>query len=85
MRAGMAPTSMADALEAIEELAGFVADVDAAELPTQVLGEGLAGMERIDAVLAVARGVLLAAFDAKDGHLADGQRSMRAWEVNELG
>ncbi|HTX29446.1 MAG TPA: DUF222 domain-containing protein, partial [Streptosporangiaceae bacterium] len=79
MCAGTAPASMAEALETIAELAGFVADVDAAELPAPVLGDGLAEMERIDAVLAAARGVLLAAFDAKDGHLADGHRTLRAW------
>ena len=33
---------------------------------------------------AAARGRLLAAFDAKDGHLADGQRNTRAWLVHRL-
>jgi hypothetical protein len=80
-----APASPAEALEMIEELAGFVADAEAVELPTEVLGAGLAEMERIDAVLAVARGLYVAAFDAKDGHLADGQRTTRTWVVHMLG
>ncbi len=84
MCTGTGPASMADALEAMESLAGFVADLDAAELPTAALGEGLADMERIDAVLAAARSRLLAAFDAKDGHLADGQKTLRTWLVHVL-
>ncbi len=39
-------------------------------------------MEQADAVWAVAWARLLAAFDAKDGHQADGQRSLRAWLVH---
>ncbi len=85
MGTGTAPASMAEALDTIEDLAGFVADLAAADLPAAELGEGLQGMERIDAVLAAARSGLLAAFDAKDGHLADGQRTLRAWAVNVLG
>jgi hypothetical protein len=37
----MAPAGMAEALEAIEELAGFVADVAAAQLPTAVQAESV--------------------------------------------
>ncbi len=85
MGTGTASPSAAEALEMIEGLAGILADTDAAELPAAALGDGLAGMERIDAVLAAARSGLLAAFDAKDGHLADGQRTLRAWAVNVLG
>jgi hypothetical protein len=84
MCTGTAPASMAEALGKIEALAGFVADLDAAQLPAAVLAEGLTEMERIDAVLAVARGQLVAAFDAKDGHLADGQRTTRTWFVHVL-
>jgi hypothetical protein len=84
MYAGMVPASMAEALEAIEELAGFVADIDAADLPAVVLGESLAKMVRIDAVLAAAHGEILLAFDTKDGHLADGQRTLRTWAVHVM-
>jgi hypothetical protein len=84
MSTGTAPPSPAEVLETMEALAGLLADMDAAELSAAVLGDCLAGMERVDAVLAVARGQVLAAFDAKDGHLADGQRTLRAWAVNVL-
>jgi hypothetical protein len=39
-------------------------------------------MEQADAVWAVAWARYLAAFDAKDGHQADGQRSLRTWLVH---
>ncbi len=84
MSTGTAPPSPAEALETIEALAGLLADLDAAELPAVVLAENLAGMERIDAVLAAARSQHLAAFDAKDGPVADGQRTLRGWAVHVL-
>jgi hypothetical protein len=68
----------------LETVAGFLAGLDAASMPAGAAAECLRGMERADAVLAAARAVLLAAFDAKDGHLADGQRTTRAWLVHSL-
>ena len=85
MCTGTVPANIDEALRALESAAGYLADLDAAQLPAAALAGCLRGLERVDAELAVARGRQLAAFDAKDGHLADGQRSMRAWEVNELG
>jgi hypothetical protein len=41
-------------------------------------------MERNDAIEAAVRGRLLEVFDSQDGHLADGQRSTRAWLVHSL-
>jgi hypothetical protein len=84
MCAGMDPPSVSEALAAMETLAGFLADADAAALPTEVLAQGLQGMERVDGVLAAARGQFAAAFDAKDGHLADGQKTAGAWFVHVL-
>ncbi|HTX28510.1 MAG TPA: DUF222 domain-containing protein [Streptosporangiaceae bacterium] len=55
-----------------------------ADLPAAVLGELLVEMERLDSVLAAAHGEMLLAFDAKDGHLADGQRTLRAWAVHVM-
>jgi hypothetical protein len=52
-------------------------------MPAEAVAEMLREMERADAVQAAARGRLLAAFDAKDGHLADGQRTTRAWLVHK--
>jgi Domain of unknown function (DUF222) len=76
--------SAAEALGMLETAAGLLAGLAAAEMPAEAVAELLRGMERADAVQAAARGLLLAAFDAKDGHLADGQRSTRAWLVHSL-
>ncbi|HTX29359.1 MAG TPA: DUF222 domain-containing protein [Streptosporangiaceae bacterium] len=83
MSAGTVPAS--EALELLEYAAGLVADLDAAEMPAETLGECVQGVEGVEAVLAAAIGRLLAAYDAKDGHLADGQRTLRAWLVNTMG
>jgi hypothetical protein len=76
------PASGADAVEKLQTLVGYLADLDAASLPAAALAELLLGMEHADAVWAVARARMLAAYDAQDGHLADGQRSVGAWLVH---
>jgi hypothetical protein len=76
------PASAAEALEMWQVSAGYLADLDAASLPAAALAACIAGMEQADAVGTVARARLLAAFDAQDGHLADGQRSLGAWLVH---
>src|SRR5579862_8142848 len=76
------PPSAAETLEKLQTLIGHLADMDAASLPAAALGELLQGLEQADAVWAVVWARYLAAFDAKDGHLADGQRSLPAWLVH---
>jgi hypothetical protein len=68
----------------LETAAALLAGLVAAEMPGEAVAEVLRRMERADAVQAAARGQLLAAFDAKNGHLADGQRTTRAWLVHSL-
>jgi Domain of unknown function (DUF222) len=82
MCTAMAPASAAEALGMLESAIGFLADADAAQMPAESVAQYLRALERADAVGAVARGRLLAAFDAKDGHLADGQRTSRTWLVH---
>ena len=84
MCTGTAPASAAEALQMMETGAEYLADLDAAEMPAAALAEDLARMERVDAVVAVARGRHLAAFDAKDGHLADGHRTAGSWLFHRL-
>jgi hypothetical protein len=62
--------------------AGFLAAADAAGLPAEVLAEGLRELECADATGAAVRGRFLEAFDAADGHVADGQRTARVWLVH---
>ena len=66
----------------LRSAAGFLADGSAADLPAEALAQGLRELECADAAAAAARGVLLEAFDAQDGHLADGQRTTRTWLVH---
>ncbi|HLN71456.1 MAG TPA: hypothetical protein VK280_29830 [Streptosporangiaceae bacterium] len=76
------PASAGEALGMLEAALGFLADMDAAGMPTQAAAECLQGLERADAIEAAARGQLLAAFDAQDGSVADGQRTARTWLVH---
>src|SRR5215470_17331389 len=78
------PASAGEALGLMEALAGVVAGADAAEMPAGELADHLAAAERVSGVLAAAQGTLLAAFDHKDGHLEDGQKTPQAWIVNVL-
>ena len=78
----MVPANAGEALGMLESAAGFLAGLNAADMPAEAIAECLRGMERADAVQAAARGQFLAAFDAKDGHQGDGQRTTRAWLVH---
>ena len=85
------PATAAEALGMLESALGaqesalrFLAAQDAAGLPAQAAADGLRALERHDAIEAAVRARLLAVFDAQDGHLADGQRSTRAWLVHSL-
>ena len=82
MCTAMVPADMGEAFVMLESLMGFLADADPADLPVPVMAEGLRALEQADAVEAVARARLLAAFSAQDGAVGDGQRSTRAWLVN---
>jgi hypothetical protein len=76
------PASMGEALDRLESSVGYLADLDAAQLPVEALATCVRRMVQADAVTAVAWARMLAAYDAKDGHLADGQRSLGAWLVH---
>ena len=78
------PASAAEALEMLESAMEFLADADAADMTAEALADCLRGLERADAIEAAARGRFLEAFDAKDGHLADGRRNSRTWLVHCL-
>ena len=80
----MVPANAGEALEMLECAARFLAGLDAADIPAEAITEYLRRMEQADAVQAAARGEFLATFDAKDGHLGDGQRTTRAWLVHSL-
>ena len=78
----MVPASAQEALRMLQCAAGFLADLDAAQMPAEAISECLRGLEQADAVQTAARGQLLAGFDAKGGPLGDGQRTSRTWLVH---
>ncbi len=82
MGAMAVPASMSDALDMYESSVGYLADLDAASLPAEALATCARRMARVDAATTVAWARVLAAVDAKDGHLAEGQRSLRTWLVH---
>jgi len=76
------PESMAEALAGVESRLRFLAGQDMAGMPAEALGELLLALERADAIGAAVRGSAMAAFDAQDGSVSYGQRTMRAWDVH---
>ncbi len=82
MSAVTVPGNAGEALGMLESAMGFLAGLDAADMPAEAVAECLRGLERADAVGAAARGGFLAAFDTQDGHLGDGQRTTRTWLVH---
>ena len=76
------PSSGSEALAKLQSLAGYLADLDAASMPAEELGRYIRELIQADAVLTAALAPMLAAYDAKDGHLADGQRSLGTWLVH---
>jgi len=78
------PSSVSEALAMLKSSVGYLADVDATELPVAALTECVRGLVQADSVGIAALAPLLAALDANDAHLADGQRTLRAWLVNVL-
>jgi hypothetical protein len=82
MSIAAAPASAAEAIERLLSSAGYLADLDAASMPAEALGQCIRELVQADAVLTAALAPMLAAYDTKDGHLADGQRSLGAWLVH---
>jgi Domain of unknown function (DUF222) len=78
----MTPANMNEAFTMLQSAVSFMAAADAADLPAPVLAEGLHTLEQADATGAAARGRFLEAFDARDVHVADGQRTARTWLVH---
>ena len=76
------PSSADDALDQLESLMGFLAGLDLVDLPGEKAARHLRALERTDAIEAALRARLLQVFDARDAHLADGQRTTRTWLIH---
>src|SRR5579871_2695890 len=79
------PATGAEALAMLESSIRFLAAEDVSGLPAEAAAERLLALERHDAVEAAVRGRLLVVFDAQEGPVADGQRSVRSWLIHTTG
>jgi hypothetical protein len=82
MDAVRVPAGSPDELDLLESVMGSLAGTDPADLAETEVARRLRVLERVDAIGAAVRGGLLTAFDARDGHVADGQRTTRTWLVH---
>jgi Domain of unknown function (DUF222) len=76
------PPSAGEALRLLPSVLGVLAGADPAGQPAVATAEGLRLLEQADAVTAAVRGRYLEVFDAQDGPVADGQRTVRTWLVH---
>ncbi|HEX6521365.1 MAG TPA: DUF222 domain-containing protein [Streptosporangiaceae bacterium] len=77
-----APASPGEALGMLQAAVDYLKAAEYAELPAVTLGAVLLALECADAAGTIARGRALNAFDAKDGHEDDGQKTTGAWLAN---
>jgi|SRR5579875_412729 hypothetical protein len=84
MTAVTVPASAGEALAMMHAGARWLAGADAEQMPEVAQAECLHGLVDVDAIMAAALGRLLEAFDAKDGHLGYGQRTLRTWIIYSL-
>jgi Domain of unknown function (DUF222) len=82
MSTSAVPASGSEALATLQSMACYLADLDAASLPAEELGQYIRELVQADALLAAALAPMLAAYDAKDGPQADGQKTLRTWLVH---
>ena len=75
-------TSTGDAVQVMTDAAQYLAGVDYAGLPAEVIGGVLAAMEQVDSVQAAVRGRAGDAFIGAQGHLDWGYKSLAAWYRN---
>jgi hypothetical protein len=73
------PSSAGEALRLLPSVLGVLAGADPAGQPAAATAEGLRLLEQADAVTAAVRGRYLTVFEAQDGPVADGQRTVRTW------
>jgi hypothetical protein len=77
--------SVAEALEMARAALGYLAAVDAAQLPAETQAECLRGLERTDAISTAVRAWFLAAFTVGKGYSEDADYSARAWLMHKTG
>jgi hypothetical protein len=76
---GQQPSSVTEALDAVEAGLAYLNGAAVADLPGVVQAECLRGLARAESAHTAARARLLGAFDAGSAYEADGQGSARTW------
>jgi hypothetical protein len=77
--------SVDDAMAMARAALGYLAAVDATQLPTETQAECLRTLERTGAVSTAARASFLSAFTIGKGYCADADYSARAWLMHQTG
>src|SRR4029077_15617218 len=80
-----APANAREALDMVRAGLGYLAAVDAAQLPAATQAECLRELEQADAAVTAARAWFLAAFTAGQGHAGDGDYSAVSWLIHRTG
>jgi cytochrome c5 len=81
----MTPASAREALDMVRAGLGYLAVVDAAQLPAATQAEFLRELEQADAAATAARAWFLAAFTAGQGPAGDGDYSAVSWLMHRTG
>ena len=79
------PSSPREALDMVRAGLGYLAAVDAAQLPAATQAECLRELEQYDAAATAARAGFLAAFTAGQGYSDDGDYSVVSWLMHRTG
>jgi hypothetical protein len=75
----MAPSSVAEAIDAVQSGLRWLASADAASLPAEALAQAVRALVQAESSHLAARSRFLSAFNAHGACEADGQATTRAW------
>ena len=76
-------TSANQAVETLKSAMGYLAGIDATQLPTAEQAQILQGLEQVDAAEIAARASVLGGFTVNRGYCEDADDSPRTWLINQ--
>jgi len=76
-------TSANQAVETLKSAMGYLAGIDATQLPTAEQAQILQGLEQVDAAEIAARASVLGGFTVNRGYCEDADYSPRTWLINQ--
>ncbi len=77
------PASTSEALGMLTSAMGYLAAVEATQMPAAEQAQCLITLERVDAMETAARALILAAFTAGQGYREDGDYSLSSWLIHQ--